>query len=92
MSVCLYVCVSVYLCVQADAVFVFQLRNPLHNGHALLIHDTQRKLKERGYKNPVLLLHPLGRLEIHNAICYRLTSHQRSVCVLLPLRIQFVAR
>uniref|UniRef100_A0A8C6U4P9 3'-phosphoadenosine 5'-phosphosulfate synthase 2a n=1 Tax=Neogobius melanostomus TaxID=47308 RepID=A0A8C6U4P9_9GOBI len=32
---------------KADAVFAFQLRNP-------------RRLLERGYKNPVLLLHPLG--------------------------------
>jgi len=45
---------------QADAVFAFQLRNPVHNGHALLMHDTCRRLRERGYKNPVLLLHPLG--------------------------------
>ncbi|KAF5287306.1 hypothetical protein FQR65_LT02179 [Abscondita terminalis] len=45
---------------QADAVFAFQLRNPIHNGHALLMSDTQQKLKEMGYKRPVLLLHPLG--------------------------------
>nr|XP_009857500.1 ATP sulfurylase/APS kinase isoform X3 [Ciona intestinalis] len=44
----------------ADAVFAFQLRNPVHNGHALLMQDTKRKLVERGFKNPVLLLHPLG--------------------------------
>jgi len=44
----------------ADAVFVFQLRNPVHNGHALLMQDTRRKLLEKGYRNPVLLLHPLG--------------------------------
>jgi len=45
----------------ADAVFAFQLRNPIHNGHALLMQDTKRKLRETyGYKNPVLLLHPLG--------------------------------
>jgi len=44
----------------ADAVFAFQLRNPVHNGHALLMHDTKRRLQERGYSNPVLLLHPLG--------------------------------
>ncbi|GER25470.1 sulfate adenylyltransferase [Striga asiatica] len=44
----------------ADAVFAFQLRNPVHNGHALLMTDTRRKLLEMGYKNPVLLLHPLG--------------------------------
>ncbi|XP_070608345.1 bifunctional 3'-phosphoadenosine 5'-phosphosulfate synthase 2 isoform X1 [Erythrolamprus reginae] len=44
----------------ADAVFAFQLRNPVHNGHALLMQDTKRRLLERGYKNPVLLLHPLG--------------------------------
>ncbi|XP_046960129.1 bifunctional 3'-phosphoadenosine 5'-phosphosulfate synthase isoform X1 [Vanessa cardui] len=44
----------------ADAVFAFQLRNPIHNGHALLMQDTRRQLLERGYKNPVLLLHPLG--------------------------------
>lgn len=44
----------------ADAVFAFQLRNPVHNGHALLMQDTRRRLLERGYKHPVLLLHPLG--------------------------------
>jgi 3'-phosphoadenosine 5'-phosphosulfate synthase len=44
----------------ADAVFAFQLRNPIHNGHALLMKDCRRQLLERGYKKPVLLLHPLG--------------------------------
>ncbi|CAH1119792.1 unnamed protein product [Phaedon cochleariae] len=44
----------------ADAVFAFQLRNPIHNGHALLMTDTKKQLQERGYKKPVLLLHPLG--------------------------------
>jgi len=44
----------------ADAVFVFQLRNPVHNGHALLMQDTAQKLKEKGYKKPVLWLSPLG--------------------------------
>ena len=43
-----------------DAVFAFQLRNPVHNGHALLMQDTHRRLVERGYRKPVLLLHPLG--------------------------------
>ncbi|KAL3649849.1 AP-2 complex subunit sigma [Castilleja foliolosa] len=45
---------------QADAVFAFQLRNPVHNGHALLMNDTRKKLLDMGYKNPILLLHPLG--------------------------------
>ncbi|KAB0792413.1 lantern combined adenylyl-sulfate kinase and sulfate adenylyltransferase enzyme [Photinus pyralis] len=45
---------------EADAVFAFQLRNPIHNGHALLMTDTEQRLKDRGYKRPVLLLHPLG--------------------------------
>ncbi|XP_066456865.1 bifunctional 3'-phosphoadenosine 5'-phosphosulfate synthase 2 isoform X1 [Eleutherodactylus coqui] len=44
----------------ADAIFAFQLRNPVHNGHALLMQDTRRHLLARGYKCPVLLLHPLG--------------------------------
>eukprot|EP00043_Microstomoeca_roanoka_P009946 m.94797 g.94797 ORF g.94797 m.94797 type:complete len:610 (+) comp14741_c0_seq1:137-1966(+) len=44
----------------ADAVYAFQLRNPVHNGHALLMQDTHRRLQEKGYRNPVLLLHPLG--------------------------------
>ncbi|XP_052207780.1 ATP sulfurylase 1, chloroplastic-like [Diospyros lotus] len=44
----------------ADAVFAFQLRNPVHNGHALLMTDTRRRLLQMGYENPVLLLHPLG--------------------------------
>lgn len=48
----------------ADAVFAFQLRNPIHNGHATLINDTKRQLLERGFKKPVLLLHPLGKAPI----------------------------
>jgi 3'-phosphoadenosine 5'-phosphosulfate synthase len=44
----------------ADAVYAFQLRNPVHNGHALLMQDTHQKLLARGFKKPVLLLHPLG--------------------------------
>ena len=34
---------------KADAVFAFQLRNPIHNGHALLMSDTRKRLIERGY-------------------------------------------
>lgn len=45
---------------QADAVFAFQLRNPVHNGHAMLMNDTKNRLVERGFRRPVLLLHPLG--------------------------------
>ncbi|KAG4914760.1 hypothetical protein JHK87_052317 [Glycine soja] len=45
---------------QADAVFAFQLRNPVHNGRALLMNDTRKRLLEIGFKNPILLLHPLG--------------------------------
>ncbi|KAF5296808.1 hypothetical protein FQA39_LY12326 [Lamprigera yunnana] len=45
---------------KTDAVFAFQLRNPIHNGHALLMIETKEQLKKRGYNNPVLLLHPLG--------------------------------
>ena len=48
---------GVYFGWQADAIFAFQLRNPVHNGHALLMHDTRRRLQERGYRNPVLLVH-----------------------------------
>ncbi|KAL4334736.1 hypothetical protein GQ457_07G026960 [Hibiscus cannabinus] len=45
---------------KTDAVFAFQLRNPVHNGHALLMNDTRKRLLEMGFKNPILLLHPLG--------------------------------
>lgn len=48
----------------ADAVFAFQLRNPIHNGHALLMTDTKKQLQERGYRKPVLLLHPLGNINL----------------------------
>ncbi|CAN0872139.1 ATP sulfurylase 2 [Linum grandiflorum] len=68
----------------ADAVFAFQLRNPVHNGHALLMNDTRRRLLEMGYKNPILLLHPLGgftkaddvpldvRMEQHSKVLFSL--------------------
>uniref|UniRef100_A0A915CTV8 Sulphate adenylyltransferase catalytic domain-containing protein n=1 Tax=Ditylenchus dipsaci TaxID=166011 RepID=A0A915CTV8_9BILA len=42
-----------------DCVFAFQLRNPIHNGHALLMQETRKELLKR-YNNPMLLLHPLG--------------------------------
>uniref|UniRef100_A0A4W4H0C5 3'-phosphoadenosine 5'-phosphosulfate synthase 2a n=1 Tax=Electrophorus electricus TaxID=8005 RepID=A0A4W4H0C5_ELEEL len=45
---------------KADAVFAFHLRNPVHNGHTLLMTHTRQKLEDRGYRRPVLLLHPLG--------------------------------
>ena len=45
---------------EADAVFAFQLRNPIHNGHALLMQECKQQLVDRGYAKPVLLLHPLG--------------------------------
>lgn len=44
----------------ADVVYAFQLRNPIHNGHALLMNETRDELKKQGYQNPMLLLHPLG--------------------------------
>lgn len=44
---------------KADAVFIFQLRNPLHNGHVLLINKTFEKLRAN-YDKPVLILHPIG--------------------------------
>eukprot|EP00179_Madagascaria_erythrocladioides_P005882 CAMPEP_0198313922 /NCGR_PEP_ID=MMETSP1450-20131203/4777_1 /TAXON_ID=753684 ORGANISM="Madagascaria erythrocladiodes, Strain CCMP3234" /NCGR_SAMPLE_ID=MMETSP1450 /ASSEMBLY_ACC=CAM_ASM_001115 /LENGTH=433 /DNA_ID=CAMNT_0044016953 /DNA_START=54 /DNA_END=1352 /DNA_ORIENTATION=- len=44
----------------ADTVFVFQLRNPIHNGHALLMQSCREQLIERGYKNPILVVHQIG--------------------------------
>ena len=31
----------------ADAVFAFQLRNPIHNGHALLMRQCRQQLVDR---------------------------------------------
>lgn len=66
----------------ADAVFAFQLRNPIHNGHALLMTDTMKQLKERGYKKPVLLLHPLGKFSRSVFPFYRHTLTQKLVFTL----------
>jgi 3'-phosphoadenosine 5'-phosphosulfate synthase len=45
----------------ADCLYAFQVRNPLHNGHCMLLTEARNKLiKENGYKNPILLLHPCG--------------------------------
>ena len=63
----------------ADAVFAFQLRNPVHNGHALLMQDTRKYLlEERGFKKPVLLLHPLGgwTKEDDVPLSVRINQHQ----------------
>jgi 3'-phosphoadenosine 5'-phosphosulfate synthase len=46
--------------IDSDCVYAFQLRNPIHNGHALLMKDTKQRLLNNGFKKPVLLLHPLG--------------------------------
>ncbi|XP_050456936.1 bifunctional 3'-phosphoadenosine 5'-phosphosulfate synthase-like [Cataglyphis hispanica] len=81
----------------ADAVFAFQLRNPIHNGHALLIQDTRRYLvEERGFKKPVLLLHPLGgwtkdddvplpiRIQQHQAILEEGILHKDTILAIFP--------
>lgn len=44
----------------ADAIYAFQVRNPLHNGHVLMLKDARQQLLAKGFKNPLLLLHPLG--------------------------------
>ncbi|CAF1081581.1 unnamed protein product, partial [Didymodactylos carnosus] len=46
--------------IKGDPIFAFQLRNPVHNGHALLMQKTRQSLLDKGFKNPILLLHPLG--------------------------------
>lgn len=61
---------------EADAVFAFQLRNPVHNGHALLMTDTHRQLRERGYKRPVLLLNPLGGWTKDDDVPLKIRMHQ----------------
>ncbi|KAH6816386.1 ATP sulfurylase 1 [Perilla frutescens var. frutescens] len=63
----------------ADAVFAFQLRNPVHNGHALLMTDTRRRLLEMGYRNPVLLLNPLGGYtkEDDVPLSWRMKQHEK---------------
>jgi len=44
----------------ADVVLAFQTRNPTHAGHLFLMNDGLRRLKEQGFKKPVLWLSPLG--------------------------------
>lgn len=81
----------------ADAVYAFQLRNPVHNGHALLMQDTHRKLVEQGFKKPVLLLHPLGgwtksddvplhtRMQQHKAVfAEKVLDPEASVLAIFP--------
>lgn len=41
--------------------FAFQLRNPIHNGHALLMQDTRRKLLERGESSNIFWILRLTR-------------------------------
>lgn len=68
---------------EADAVFAFQLRNPVHNGHALLMNDTRRRLLEMGYKNPILLLHPLGGFTKADDVPLdvRMEQHSKVICL-----------
>ncbi|XP_025270915.1 bifunctional 3'-phosphoadenosine 5'-phosphosulfate synthase isoform X2 [Camponotus floridanus] len=81
----------------ADAVFAFQLRNPIHNGHALLMQDTRKYLiEERGFKKPVLLLHPLGgwtkdddvplpiRIQQHQAVLEENILHKDTILAIFP--------
>ena len=73
---------------EADAVFAFQLRNPVHNGHALLMNDTRRRLLDMGYKNPILLLHPLGGFTKADDVPLDVRMEQHSKVTSLPVKIQ----
>ncbi|XP_053975888.1 bifunctional 3'-phosphoadenosine 5'-phosphosulfate synthase-like isoform X2 [Hylaeus volcanicus] len=81
----------------ADVIFAFQLRNPVHNGHALLMQDTRKYLLEkRGFKKPVLLLHPLGgwtkeddvplpvRIKQHQSVLEEGILHQDTILAIFP--------
>lgn len=50
----------------------------MHNGHCLLLKDTREQLIKRGYKNPLLLLHPLGgwMKDDDVPLDYRMRQHQ----------------
>ncbi|KDO36573.1 hypothetical protein CISIN_1g046289mg, partial [Citrus sinensis] len=50
-----------------DAVFAFQRRKPVHNGHALLMTDTRRRLLDMGCQNPIILLH-YWRMKQHDKV------------------------
>lgn len=62
----------------ADAVYAFQVRNPLHNGHVLMLKHTREQLLKEGFKNPILLLHPLGGWckDDDVPLDYRMRQHQ----------------
>jgi 3'-phosphoadenosine 5'-phosphosulfate synthase len=45
---------------KADAVYAFQTRNPTHAGHAYLMKTSRDIVLKQGFKNPILLLSPLG--------------------------------
>ena len=45
---------------KADAVYAFQTRNPTHAGHAYLMRTGRQILLDKGYRNPILWLSPLG--------------------------------
>lgn len=45
---------------KADAVYAFQTRNPTHAGHAYLMRTGRDILLQKGYRNPILWLSPLG--------------------------------
>lgn len=49
-----------FIAKEADAVYAFQTRNPTHAGHAFLMKKSREILLEKGFKNPVLWLSPLG--------------------------------
>ncbi|XP_043262075.1 bifunctional 3'-phosphoadenosine 5'-phosphosulfate synthase-like [Colletes gigas] len=81
----------------ADVVFAFQLRNPVHNGHALLMQDTRKQLLEAyNFKKPVLLLHPLGgwtkeddvplpiRIKQHQSVLEEGVLHPDTILAIFP--------
>jgi len=66
---------------ESDAVYAFQLRNPIHNGHALLMQDCHERLLKRGFKKPVLLLHPLGGTTKEDDVPLNVRMAQHQACL-----------
>lgn len=62
----------------------------MHNGHALLMTDTRRRLLEMGYKNPLLLLHPLGGYTKADDVPleWRMKQHDKASYVSLYIHAQ----
>ena len=60
-----------------DGAIIYQINQPLNRGHLLLFEDAKQQMRDKGFRNPILILHPCGGVDAEENVSleYRIRQY-----------------